>query len=112
MKEVIIFELNGKKPVKEWLFSFKDIKTKTRILERIKRLESGNLGDYKKIDSELSELRLKFGSGYRVYFMNQGKQLSYCSVAVINQLRAKILQKPKNTYKYGKVNNNEYKKKI
>lgn len=68
MKEIIIFEINGKKPLKEWIFSLKDIKTRTRILERIKRIGEGNLGDYKKIDSDLSELRLKFGSGYRIYF--------------------------------------------
>jgi len=75
MKEIEIFELNGKKPVKEWIFAFKDIKTRTRILDRIKRLESGNLGDYKKLDSELAELRLAFGSGYRIYFYEAGKTI-------------------------------------
>lgn len=68
MKEIEIFEFNGKSPFKEWINSLKDIKTRYRINERLKRLKFGNLGDCKKIDNELSELRLKFGSGYRIYF--------------------------------------------
>lgn len=68
MKEIVVFELNGKAPLKEWLISLKDKKTQDRIADRIKRIYSDNLGDYKKIDSELSEFRFKFGSGYRLYF--------------------------------------------
>ncbi|HBG48465.1 MAG TPA: addiction module protein [Cyanobacteria bacterium UBA9971] len=69
MKKVEVFKLNnGKIPLQDWLDSVKDKPTKARILERIKRLSSGNLGDYKKLDFELSELRLQFGAGYRIYF--------------------------------------------
>lgn len=69
MKKVEVFKLeNGKTPLQEWLNSLKDKQIKARILERIKRLPLGNFGDYKKLDFELSELRLKFGSGYRIYF--------------------------------------------
>ena len=68
MKEIIIFEVNGRSPIEEWIISLKDKNTKYRINERIKRIISGNFGDYKKIDSELSEFRLNFGSGYRLYF--------------------------------------------
>ena len=68
MKKIEIFKTNEKNPLFEWLVSLKDKKTRDRIAERIKRLSSGNLGDYKKIDNELSELRLAFGAGYRIYF--------------------------------------------
>lgn len=68
MKTIEIFEINNKFPLEDWLKLFKDKKTKTRIIERIRRLQYGYLGDYKRIDNELSELRLKFGSGYRIYF--------------------------------------------
>lgn len=59
---------NSKEPIIEWLESIKDITTKARIKNRLRRMELGILGDYKSIGSGLFELRLKFGSGYRVYF--------------------------------------------
>lgn len=68
MKEIEVLEINGKKPIHEWVNSFKDTRTQYRITERLKRLKFGNFGDCKKIDNELSELRFNFGSGYRVYF--------------------------------------------
>lgn len=39
-----------------------------RILKRIERLENGNYGEYKEINNELSELKLQFGKGYRIYY--------------------------------------------
>lgn len=68
MKKVIVFEINGKKPIDEWIDSLKDKKTMARVSERLGRLLIGYYGDYKRIDNELLELRLKFGSGYRIYF--------------------------------------------
>lgn len=41
--------------------------TKSRVQSRLTRLLENNFGDHKKLDSEISELRLKFGSGYRIY---------------------------------------------
>ncbi|MDD3436218.1 MAG: type II toxin-antitoxin system RelE/ParE family toxin [Candidatus Gastranaerophilales bacterium] len=67
MKEVKYFKLdNGKIPVVEWINSL-DIQYQTRIYARITRLQEGNYGDCKKL-GEISELRFKFGSGYRIYF--------------------------------------------
>lgn len=42
--------------------------TKARVQSRLKRLLENNFGDCKKIYHEISELRLKFGSGYRIYY--------------------------------------------
>ena len=39
-----------------------------RIKKRLERVEEGNYGDYKPLDKDISELRFKFGSGYRIYF--------------------------------------------
>src|SRR5574344_1155899 len=58
---------NDKIPLKEWLNSL-DKPTKARVQSRLTRLLENNFGDYKKIDNEISELRLKFGSGYRIYY--------------------------------------------
>lgn len=51
----------------EWLSSL-DKQIKVRIQSRLTRLLENNFGDYKKIDNEISELRSKFGSGYRIYY--------------------------------------------
>lgn len=58
---------NDKAPFIEWLDSLDKV-TKFRIQSRLTRLLENNFGDHKKIDNEISELRLKFGSGYRIYY--------------------------------------------
>ena len=48
---------------------------KTRILIRIRRVSLGNLGDVKPVGEGVSELRIDYGAGYRVYFIQRGKTL-------------------------------------
>jgi len=52
----------------EWL-KLKDVKVKARILIRLKRAELGNLGDHKIVGDGVFEMRIDYGSGYRVYFV-------------------------------------------
>lgn len=52
-----------------WLRKLKDKRARLRILERIDRLAHGNPGDVKPVGSGISELRLNFGPGYRVYYL-------------------------------------------
>lgn len=58
---------NNKTPFIEWLNSL-DKTAKSRVQSRLTRLLENNFGDHKKLDSEIFELRLKFGSGYRIYY--------------------------------------------
>ena len=58
---------NGKSPFLDWI-NILDKTTKFRVQSRLTRLLENNFGDYKKIDNEISELRLNFGSGYRIYY--------------------------------------------
>lgn len=58
---------NDKAPFIEWINSLDKV-TKARVQSRLTRLLENNFGDHKKIDNEISELRLKFGSGYRIYY--------------------------------------------
>lgn len=58
-----------------WLKGLRDPKTRARIIVRLKRLLDGNAGDAKPIGGGLSELRLDFGPGYRVYFGQHGDAL-------------------------------------
>jgi len=58
----------GKIPFLEWYGSLRDKVTKLRIRGRLDRLELGNFGDTQSVGDGVYELRLHFGSGYRVYF--------------------------------------------
>ena len=65
----------GINPYRTWLDSLRDVKIWARIQARILRLELGSLGDYRYIGKGVNELRLDFGSGYRVYFGLDGNTL-------------------------------------
>lgn len=68
-KDIVIYsDAKGSSPFSVWLEGLKDIKVRQRILARLRRLEQGNFGDCQPIGNGLSELRLFFGAGYRVYF--------------------------------------------
>lgn len=56
----------------KWLRKLKDQQGKLRILERIDRLTNGNPGDVKPVGQGVSELRLTYGPGYRVYYLKDG----------------------------------------
>ena len=58
-----------------WLRALKDEGAKARIARRIERLAQGNPGDVKPVGSGVSELRIDYGPGYRVYFADRGKVL-------------------------------------
>ena len=59
----------------KWLDGLHDIRARARILARIERLASGNPGDVKPVGEGVSELRIDFGPGYRVYFKKQGRKV-------------------------------------
>jgi putative addiction module killer protein len=57
---------------RSWLRALKDANAVARIAARIRRLELGNLGDVKPVGEGVSELRIDYGPGYRIYFIQQG----------------------------------------
>ncbi len=52
-----------------------DIRARARILVRIERLAAGNPGDVKAVSEGISELRINYGPGYRVYYKKQGRKV-------------------------------------
>lgn len=107
MKEIEVFKLNNKIPLQEWLDSLNDKTVKGRILERINRLQAGNFGDCKHIDSEISELRFQFGAGYRLYYSKINNILILLLCGGNKSTQTKDIQKAKEYLKIWKDNQNE-----
>lgn len=58
-----------------WLTRLRDRRARVRIQARIDRLEIGNPGDVKPVGEGVSEMRIDYGPGYRVYFTQRGAAL-------------------------------------
>lgn len=56
-----------------WLRSLKDAKAKARIIARIRSAELGNFSDSEPAGHGISEMRIHYGPGYRIYYKQQGK---------------------------------------
>jgi len=70
-----MIEIRKTEKYARWLDGLRDIKARARIQARIERLASGNAGDVKSIGEGISELRIDYGPGYRVYFTKRGRKL-------------------------------------
>lgn len=59
----------------QWLDGLRDIQARARVQARIERLATGNPGDVEPVGEGVSELRISYGPGYRVYFKKRGREL-------------------------------------
>ena len=59
----------------KWLDGLSDIRARARILVRIERLATGNPGDVQPVGEGISELRIDYGPGYRVYYKQFGQSV-------------------------------------
>ena len=67
----------GRSPFEEWLDSLRDIKARVKIEKRLKRVALGNLGDYRSVGEGVCELRIDYGSGFRIYFGQIGSTIIF-----------------------------------
>ncbi|MFO0109946.1 MAG: type II toxin-antitoxin system RelE/ParE family toxin [Alphaproteobacteria bacterium] len=56
-----------------WLASLRDRQARAKILARLDRIRDGNLGDVEPVGEGISEARIHYGAGYRLYFLQRGK---------------------------------------
>ena len=59
----------------KWLDGLRDIRARARVLARVERLASGHPGDVEPVGEGVSELRINYGPGYRVYYKQRGREL-------------------------------------
>lgn len=59
---------NGKQPVRKWLESIKDSMTQAILYKRIRQAGMGNFGHTRSVGGGVSEFKIDFGQGYRIYF--------------------------------------------
>jgi putative addiction module killer protein len=59
----------------KWLRALRDLQAKVRIFERIRRLGDGNPGDVKPVGKGVSEMRINYGPGHRLYYTQRGGSL-------------------------------------
>lgn len=70
-----MFDIKKTDVYARWLDNLRDIRARARVLARVERLAAGNPGDVKSIGEGVSEIRIDYGPGYRVYFTRRGNKI-------------------------------------
>ncbi len=70
-----MFEVRKTEGYAKWLDSLRDARARARVLVRIERLAAGHPGDVRPVGEGVSELRIDYGPGYRVYYKKQGRRI-------------------------------------
>jgi putative addiction module killer protein len=70
-----VIEIRKTELFARWIDGLKDLRARARVLARIERLAGGNPGDVAPVGEGVSELRIDYGPGYRVYFKQTGREL-------------------------------------
>ena len=70
-----MIEIRQTEAYARWFDSLRDPRARARINVRIRRLSLGNPGDIRPVGEGVSELRIDYGPGYRLYFVHRGAEL-------------------------------------
>jgi putative addiction module killer protein len=76
----------------EWFTNLRDKQARARIDARIRRLSLGNPGDVKPVGEGVSELRIDYGPGYRVYFLQRGREVVILLAGGDKRKQQKVIQ--------------------
>jgi putative addiction module killer protein len=72
---MLMIEIRKTEVFAKWIDELQDIRARARILVRIERLSAENPGDVKSVGEGVSEMRIDYGPGYRVYYKQQGRKV-------------------------------------
>ena len=70
-----MFEICKTEVYARWLDGLRDIHARARVLVRIERLAAGNAGDVRPVGEGVSEMRIDYGPGYRMYYTKRGREV-------------------------------------
>jgi putative addiction module killer protein len=70
-----MFEVQQTAIFEAWIDGLKDMRAVARIEVRLRRLSLGNVGDAKSLGDGVSEMRIDYGPGYRLYFTRRGERI-------------------------------------
>lgn len=99
-RNVLIFsDKNGYEPYTDWIDNLKDKQNQQRIKARVRRLEQGNFGDHRPVGDNVSELRFFFGSGFRVYYAEDGEKIVLLLCGGDKQSQEKDIESAKTYWK-------------
>ena len=70
-----VFRLIETGTFERWVESVRDRRAMTKIIDRLKRAANGNFGDVESVGGGVSELRIHYGPGYRLYFFRRGQEV-------------------------------------
>ena len=111
MLEVELYkDSKGKVPFVEWLEHLKDIQARAKVKIRVDRLRLGNFGDCRSVGEGVSELKIDFGPGYRVYFGRVGTKIVVLLLGGDKKTQLKDIHKAKEFWQHYKGINHVQKK--
>jgi putative addiction module killer protein len=85
-------EIRKRDAFARWLDGLRDLRARARIQVRIERLATGNPGDVKPVGEGVSEMRIDYGPGYRVYFCERGSGVVFLLVGGDKGTQAKDVE--------------------
>jgi len=88
-----VIEIRETSTFKKWFAALKDQNAKARIDVRIRRISLGNFGDVEPVGNGVSEIRIDYGPGYRVYFIKMGNIVVILLCGGDKSTQAKDIQK-------------------
>ena len=77
----------------KWILKLKDYRAKAKILTKLKMMELGNLGDHKSVGFGVSEIRIDYGPGYRLYYGKLGTSIILSLVGGVKSSQSKDILK-------------------
>ena len=97
----------GRSPYAQWLNSLRDARAKAKVIMQVDKMELGLFGDVEPIGDGLSELRIHYGPGYRVYYGKDGHQLYLLLGGGDKSTQSSDIKKAKQSWKDYKLRNRD-----
>ena len=90
-----MYQVEQTEVFEDWLDSLRDPMAKFKIAKRLVRIRSGLLGDWKSLGDGVSELRIPYGPGYRLYYTMRGQTVVFLLCGSDKKGQAKAIAKAK-----------------